>query len=231
MKFPVLSYRQGAVRLLNLPHAEPVAVEVIVDDCYRISSIPHGALVIDIGAFYGEFTFLAFSQGHDVWAFEPNPDNFEILMLNHVIAGSNNSVKIFNYGVGIKTEQRSFIKNDEHPAGSRFRLEDQGDIMIPRPQIKVESMASIIARAALLELPIFVKMDCEGMEKEIFKDSSWLPFVTAITMEWHNYDGDLYRDILMSHGFTVELEGGGPPPRPAWDKSIGRGLLHARRAS
>ena len=82
------------------------------------------------------------------------------------------------------------------------------------------------------DAPIFVKLDCEGGEVSIFSgDLGWLDSVTYLAMEWHNHDGHVYRDILTDRGFKVELEGGGPPPRPKWDKTIGGGLLFAERTN
>ena len=90
-------------------------------------------------------------------------------------------------------------------------------------------MLDLVNFAKVSGRPLFVKMDCEGCETEAFKDLSWLQRVDRVSMEWHNHDGDVFRDILIEHGFEVEIEGGGPKPRPVWDKSIGGGLLHAKR--
>ncbi len=222
--------RYGNTKLLNLPHAEAVAEEVIKDDCYRIDHIVEGSIVIDIGAFYGEFAIAAFWRGHKVWAFEPDSDNFSVLNQNFVLNGCPIDIRCFNYGVSNKIENPTFIQQDDHPAGNRVKKPNEGGILKCFPTIECVPMSNIVSQVRARhgkEALIFVKMDCEGMETEIFKDSTWIKEINQISMEWHNHDGDLYRDILMSHGFNVTLEGGGPPPRPAYDKSIGGGLLHA----
>jgi hypothetical protein len=93
------------------------------------------------------------------------------------------------------------------------------------------------------DLPIVLKMDCEGAEHEIFARTDWIDQVNIIAMEWHYYDGVHFKSLIEPKGFSVLVEGGGPKPRPIWDSSaerwmwkgspwgnIGAGLLFAVRA-
>jgi hypothetical protein len=113
----------------------------------------------------------------------------------------------------------------DHPGGSGFR-NINGGVVVKSHCVRLSDIVEGIGN----KKPIVVKLDCEGSERSIFEDDNgWIKSVCMVVMEWHNHDGDYYRDILQSFGFDVFLEGGGPHPRPAWNKSIGGGLLIARR--
>jgi FkbM family methyltransferase len=223
----------GKIRLLDVPHAVEVATEVWNDDCYRIGDIPMGSIVLDIGAFYGEFGLICrLNKDCRVIAFEPSATNYEIAKLNirvnglekdklfileHCAIRGTNGVQLFQY-------------NPEHPAGSSIC---DGDTY--SEEVVCWSISDAVEVAMELfgsDRPVVVKMDCEGSERSIFESNpEWLLSVSIVTMEFHNHDGDFYADILEKNGFDVEITGGGPKPRPKWDKSIGGGLLFAKKRS
>lgn len=71
------------------------------------------------------------------------------------------------------------------------------------------------------DAPIAVKLDCEGAEREIFEDESWLKEISWLAMEWHNQDSPRYRDILTRHGFKLDTN---EPNPEAW-----RGVIYATK--
>lgn len=213
---------------LDAPEARQVVDEVIIQDCYRIDEIPPRSLVIDVGAFYGEFGILSAKKKQSiVFAYEPSEVNFHILCENLERNVLDDQFETFNAGVTDRTGREQFYHWHEHPGGSGFRQIEGGGATI----IETVSMIEVISKALAFDSDshITVKLDCEGSEKEIFKDEHWIRWVGIVTMEWHNYDGHVYADILSRHGFDVELNGGGPKPRAAYDKSMGGGLLFAKR--
>jgi FkbM family methyltransferase len=229
LRYPTAS---GDMRLLNLPHAEAVMNEVFTDDCYRINEIPRESIVLDVGGFYGEFGILCYMERNcKVMIFEPSLETFKILEFNVELNRSSLRQSITDgdicqkwAAIGSATEMRKFTYREDHPAGSMF---DVGGC-----DISCLTLSSQIALVSKMwgDSPICVKLDCEGAEKEIFEsDQSWMDAIDLITMEWHNYDGDYYANFLEKKGFRVELEGGGPKPRPKWDKTIGGGLLFAKK--
>lgn len=220
----------GKTRLLNLPYAEEVIREVWDEDCYRLNEIPDGSIVLDVGAFYGEFGLIcAVNKGCTVWAYEPTRANLDISELNRAINRQGLRHTIYHSAIGSSRSSLGKIYyRPDHPAGSGM---DQYSGSVEEP-VYVNTLDFELDRAIDKfgeRIPITVKLDCEGSEAEIFKDESWIPHVDIVTMEWHNHDGDFYAGILEKHGFNVELEAGGPKPRPKWDKSIGGGLLFAKR--
>ena len=232
MNSAVLTF--GKVRLVNVPHAEAVAREIFDEDCYDFARVPEGAVVLDVGAFYGEFSLrCAVEKRCIVFAYEPSPANLEILQLNRKLNGYPPNFCVLARAVG-RPGRRAFVSRPEHPAGSM--LEDEaarhglaGDVTAVECVSIGDEIIACEARGSTR--PLVVKLDCEGAEHEIFADTRWLDDVAVLLMEWHNHDGGHFRDLVAPRGFDVRLEGGGPKPRPAWDPSIGGGLLLASRRS
>lgn len=216
--------------LLDKPEVRQVLDEVVDQDCYRIEEVPMNSAVIDVGAFYGEFgIFCAKSRQCRVFAYEPSEINFDILCENFDLNALDDACEAYNVGVTGMTGREKFSHWHDHPGGSGFRDIENAKATI----VDTISMTEVV-EMVLKECPnqhITVKLDCEGSEQEIFKDESWIQHVGIVTMEWHNYDGHVYREILERHGFNVELEGGGPKPRPKYDASIAGGMLFAKRKS
>jgi len=233
MNNPILNY--GNVRLLNVPFAKAVADEVFLEDCYRFDEIPDDSVVFDIGGFYGEFGIRCWKEKKClVSVYEPSLINFQILQLNVELNKNNCGIAIDIYRAVISGEEglRSFSYNPDHPAGSilsGFTHTYDNVIAECVESFRLKPQTQL-AKFRYPHKKICVKMDCEGAEKEIFEsDQTWMDDVDLVTMEWHNYDGDYYAGFLEKKGFVVELEGGGPQPRPKWDKTIGGGLLFAKK--
>jgi FkbM family methyltransferase len=203
----ILTY--GDIKLIDAPEAKQVADEVITNDCYRIGTIPKDCTVIDVGAFYGEFAIACANRGHPTFAFEPALSSFGNLLENLIL---NPTVRVEPFNIGVHDfDGMSFLNFDkDHPAGSK--LAESGH------PVWVCTIHSIFDS---LEGPFAVKLDCEGAEKEIFRNTHWLDSVNWLAIEWHNSDGDFYADILGERGFfRVEM---------SCDGTNSGGILHARR--
>jgi len=72
-------------------------------------------------------------------------------------------------------------------------------------------------------------MDCEEAEMEIFNDEAkhYFKKMGHIVLEWHNYDGHIYKHYLKKIGFDVELFGTGLP-QPEYKRSMAGGMLYAK---
>lgn len=237
----------GRIRLLDVPHAASMAMEIFEEDCYRFERIPVGSIVIDVGACYGEFSIRsAVEKRCRVIACEPCAENRAILEQNKQINGlTDDDLVVSPLAIG-DPGRRSFLYRPDHPAGSMFEVDAtrhgcSGVSYEVECAGIAEQMAN--ARGRWGNLPICLKLDCEGAEREIFAScDEWIGQVDVIAMEWHDHDGERFRSILSSRGFSVVVEGGGPKPRPllgpelgSWTwkgepcGSIGGGLLFAER--
>lgn len=227
---PYLTY--GAVKLLNVPYAAEVAREIFDEDCYNFDRIPAGSIVLDIGAFYGEFAIRCVMEKQcRVIACEPSYQNRRILELNRELNKlTDDQLAISPLAIGTPGP-RNFQYHPEHPAGSMLKPHDVEALSANVYAVDCVGIEDLIrvAKNRWGDLPICVKMDCEGAEHEIFADLEWIDQVTVIAMEWHCYDGEHFRSLIEPRGLSVHVEGGGPKPRPAWDPSIGGGLLFAVR--
>lgn len=208
-----------------------VIPEVFNDDCYKIQDIPKGSTVIDIGAHIGTFTLrCAKERGCKVYAYEPCPRSYRLLIKNVEENNLTSNVETFQKAIGGKNEKRPFYTNPEHTADSSFFLGDKPDFK-DRPLIEsiVETVTleQIFKDNKLTNCDI-LKIDCEGAEKEIFSEQSKTFFKNTgyVVLEWHSYDGRIYRDYLSKLGFSTHLTGCGNPP-PPYEMTIRRGYLYA----
>lgn len=237
----------NTIKLLNIPHAVGVANEIFIEDCYNFARIPVESIVLDVGAFYGEFAIrCAIEKRCHVIAYEPSIENRLVLATNRQLNGlAEDQLVISAFAIGTPG-RRTFMYRPEHPAGSMFEAEAKKHGCTGSSyEVEIAELADQIqtVKARWGNLPICVKMDCEGAEHEIFANySDWISQVNVIAMEWHNHDGAYFRSLIEPKGFSVLVEGGGPKPRPLLDPSsscwtwkgepwgnIGAGLLFAER--
>lgn len=211
MNEPFLTY--GKLRLLNVPGAKPVYDEVLVEDCYRRSHIPKGSLVLDVGGFCGEFgIWCAAENDCDTFIYEPS-QFWDIAAFNCALNSKHeNFLCVFQNAIAKANELRCFEYSAEHPVGSR--LADSG---IPVESFNIRSQIDRLIGVSKKIAPLCVKLDCEGAEREIFEDESWLSYVHMVLMEFHNKDGQHYKSILEKHGFSVEFN---DPNPEAWRATI-----------
>lgn len=226
--------RVGNAKFLNLFRGAEVLKEIVGEDCYRLSSIPDGATVIDVGAFYGDFGLLChINKKCKVIAFEPSLENLQIAKanaaLNNVETGRD-AYELHWAAVSAIHGKMEFYYRPDHPAGSSStKILGETSTFVPCVTMTFAVQLTLLRYGD--ENPIVLKLDCEGAEKEIFKGPlDWLRHISFLCLEWHNFDGKIYARELESRGFTVELTGGGSP-RPAFKEGMAGGLIFAKRNS
>ncbi len=226
---PFLTF--GKVRLLNVPCMDVVAAEIFDQDCYELDLIPVGSVVLDVGAFYGAFAIrCAVEKRCIVIAYEPSRANGEILDLNVSINAPIHQLRVRAHAVGAASGTRAFLSRPDHPAGSMFASEAaKYGLAGVDSDVHCTTIGEEISFYRSRDLPLVVKLDCEGAEHEIFSDTAWLKHVDVLVMEWHNRDGMHFKEVLESHGFEASIAGCGPKPRPKWEPGMAGGLLWAKK--
>jgi FkbM family methyltransferase len=166
-----------------------VAADVYINGVYSTPDMEIGSddVVVDIGAHKGVFTaYAAQITSNIVIAYEPNPNNYQILTtflkLNDVnniqchqcaIGPTSGSVKLFLS----KSSTRHSITGIDQVSG------EQLDNAIEVPMITLDE--------ALMSLNCidFLKIDCEGAEIEILRSSSDLSLskIRKMVVEIHDY--------------------------------------------
>lgn len=155
--------------------------------------------VLDVGACFGAFTVHALHMGASVWAFEPEPGNYQLLERN-VASQSSPLHKLHQAALTEDGRDVSlYLANGTNLGTHRLRPTRGREALMVR---------SYAFQAVLDEFqPDIIKMDCEGAEYELLQKP--LPsFVKQLAIEIH-LNGPDYRSNgrflvgdLTSQGFV-----------------------------
>jgi len=171
--------------------------------------------VVDVGANQGFFSLYAASKGATVYAFEPCAENLGVLSWNVERNGLRGHVKMFNTAVAGK-EGRVVLFVGMDSAGSIL----SGTVSICNADrggegVQTRSVESVTLDSLLRDLHIqrcdLLKMDCEGAEYEILRNTSADSFrkIARISMECHGNRTREAVTILKNAGFEILSEGSG----------------------
>lgn len=207
-----LSFRNGIV--LNGSNTISLAFllqEIWIDEIYKYPGyhIKSGDVIIDIGANIGAFSTYAAIHHPDVtvYAYEPCPENFQLLDLN--IKNSNlQNVKIVQKAVAGSSDTR-FLHLNPFSSGAHsltFTTTEASCLSVNCITLDEIFEEKNIKKCDLL------KIDCEGSEYEIFENchSNILNKVSKIICEYHKDSaggktGQWLSDFLEQNSFYVDL--------------------------
>lgn len=179
--------------------------EVCIADGYHVNKIQEQdiKLVFDIGAHIGFFALSARQKWPNakIICFEPCATNFQLLSKN--IKNINDTI-VINSAMSNFDGSSKFLTyeeiNSRNTGGSRLDA-NRGDI------INVMSINTAIRRFGC---PDFMKLDCEGAEKEILisaKNYDLLKTIRHINGESHYRDNSWLRNVFTST-HSVEIQQG-----------------------
>lgn len=206
-----------------------VIPEVYFEDPYKIGEIKENSTAIDIGACIGVFSLrCAKERGCTVYAYEPYLESYKLATENAKINGLEDKIKIFNKAVigGIISGTnitKYFYIHLENFAGCTF-YPGKG-ILYEKVSVGCTTLTDIFKDNNLDKCDI-VKIDCEGEEKNIIKDTDIdiLKKIDKIIIEYHLYvDGKEIMEYLRSVGFDVHFNPGKELP------PVERSILYATR--
>lgn len=140
--------------------------EVYTDNHYRVSSSLKGKAVIDIGANIGAFSILCAERGADVFAFEPEPNNFQLLLRHIKEAGLENKITPMQMGVGGEGIHKLYVNPNNYGANSQFIKNNLG---LREDNFVYMYMTNDFGTGDI------VKIDCEGGEIGVLKSIVELP--------------------------------------------------------
>ncbi len=154
-------------------------------------------IVVDIGASFGAFSVLAAKQGAKVYAYEPTPRSFELLVKNTEIYG----VKAYNLAVAGKTGLAELFSSGG----------DEGNSLIPQLapsqsfKVKTTTLNDILDQIGHCD---FLKIDCEGGEIDILKNTLTKTFnqIDYIVLEYHRNLPEVL-DLFKSKNYEVTFHG------------------------
>lgn len=171
-------------------------------------TIGPGDVVIDIGAHIGAFSVWAARQATSgqVYAFEPNPENYGLLEENKQLNALTN-LQTFELAVSDKVGE-AVLFNSDHMSLSHsfFEAGNQNKTVV-----HTTSLAEIL-QTNDIDRVNYLKIDAEGAEYLILLNtpSKVLSRVDKIFIEYHDYlaHGHNYNDLikyLIDDGFKVEI--------------------------
>ncbi|MFI5282727.1 MAG: FkbM family methyltransferase [Candidatus Dormibacterales bacterium] len=181
-------------------------LSVHVDRDYEVPGVEWSKVhtIVDVGAHVGTFTIWAALRAPlaRCLAVEPNPNSFRLLVENIRDNGLQERVKAVNAAAGPRPGI-GHLELVEHSLGTRLARNGGGGL-----SVNVQSIDNLLSENGLQNVDVF-KIDCEGMEYEIFKalSAGRLRAINAVMCEYHpvpGHDAAELDGILRSAGFLVE---------------------------
>lgn len=203
--------------------------EIFMEECYLkdlLLPLPENPAIVDIGANAGYFSLQALSRfpGARVFAFEPVPANFRLLMRNRDLNPGRTLTCLPKAVAGEPGELVLAFEGGEDFTTSATVL-GGGEDQKGRIRVAAVTLAEILSGHDLERIDL-LKMDCEGAEYEIFYRSApeILARIGRIVMEVHagpQKDQNIaaLEDFLRKHGFATRQ-------RPVGMLSAWRGEKH-----
>jgi FkbM family methyltransferase len=182
---------QGKFELLVPREDLLVYYQTYIVGQYSSLQLRKGDCVLDAGASFGDFTMLACATvgpSGRVVALEPDPTYYSILRKNIEINGIHNC-DAYQAALAGKT-------------GRFFPYSGSGEL-------RKESVPAITATGLLkdLDLPNFdlAKLDIEGAEEEVFRETSWLNGIRELIVETHGDAHFRVTKALLGEGFRTHV--------------------------
>lgn len=190
--------------------AESVANEIFVYREYRsaeeiIKSAIHP--ILDVGAHVGLFSAYAslLNPKIKIYALEPDPTNFELMRQNIRLQNLDN-IKLIVGALAEKSEARDLFLSPDSQNHSLLSPSSSKNIK-SKISVKAWNLADLFVEYNLERLSL-VKLDIEGGEFELFKESSESSWsrVETIIMEVHEEfgSGRELEQRLRSFGFSIQ---------------------------
>lgn len=182
-------------------------VEIFVNHVYdKYCPIREGEVVVDCGAYIGEFALQAsrsVGTAGLVLAFEPNPTSFSLCKQNLALNRTSN-VRLFPFALGDTVGITQIEVNKTNPGASRLLFnQDAGG----RPLVQTRKLPEFLHFAGGRKIRL-LKMDVEGSAIQIIIGASSLiekKCVENVCAEIHRGEEGL-QAILETYGFRCHRE-------------------------
>lgn len=173
-----LCFREGTANWGTCNH-------VIAENAYDLPQDCTGYTIVDVGANIGSFTILAAKRGAMVYAFEPLPESYKMLRMNVILNDVEDKVKAFPFAVGEPGKARLYITLDR-PDWCSLDLSLNNLKEEEFVEVDVISLEQVFQMTGLEHIT-FLKLDCEGAEREILKEVAdrYHSQITWIAGEFH----------------------------------------------
>lgn len=220
------------ISFLNSEEFHHIKQEIWKRKIYNFESKNESPIIIDAGAHIGlaSLYFKHIFPDAKIVAIEPNPINFEILEIN-INQNSITDIRSINCGLSsnggnkqlyIDSSFRKWFSTGSFQQKAWNKTQDTKAIEIPTKTLD-EAIHFAVTQFKSKKINL-IKMDIEGAEQAVLKNSKLLNIVDSIYIEYHpTKDQDLVilTNKLKKSGYRVEIEENG--------KEKGLKLLYCKR--
>ena len=133
-----------------------------------------------------------------IYAIEPEPSNFQLLLINLHAGIVNNNIIPLQAAIDLEDGEASIQANDMRYNSTIIQSTNNHDI------VRTLSMRTLLKEFSIERIDI-LKIDIEGMEKRLFEgDITWLEQVRYILVEFHSEAIKVFCiNVLLSKNYTV----------------------------
>jgi len=163
-------------------------------------TIHYGDIVLDLGAWIGDFSAYACYKGAIVYAFEPAAETRALLektvLYNKHAQGK---INIVPYAVGDENKILDFYKNNKHMASSTFLTLNKNSICSEK--IEVVKLDDWVLKENIKKVN-FIKADLEGFERYMLQGATNILKIQQPVLSLCTYhlpdDPEVMKDIILS---------------------------------
>lgn len=155
--------------------------------------------IIDIGAHIGGTTLYAAKKGITVYAIEPDPTNYKMLLKNIESNNLEDKVVSINEACGVEGIRKFYIHgSNSGVAGLKGNPARAG--VHEEISVKVSTLDSLIEKYNIKHCDL-LKIDCEGAEYEILfgLDPKYFTIIDSIVLEVHKIDNFDFISVLLKY--------------------------------
>jgi FkbM family methyltransferase len=133
---------------------------------YLLDNLHSYSVFIDGGACVGDYCVLLSRKNVRCFAFEPVPDNFNVLTKNLKLNNLDKDIKAYPFGLGATNEYTDFVFNPVNTGASHIAKNGEATGC----KVEIRSFDSILNLLAIpREERILIKLDIEGMEPDAIR--------------------------------------------------------------
>lgn len=189
-----ISFLEGYTILARGRDLNGVTESCIFEDYTKKVTIGVGDIVYDLGSCIGDFAILAAYRGARVYAFEPDKNNFNILVKNIEINDMQDKITAYNMAIGPMAGEFGFDNNFENTGG--YTMSENSSLKVP-----VTTIAQVMRENNHTQIDL-LKIDVEGSEYTIFSDpdTAQLENIKTIVGEYHlDINKPHYNKLAIKH--------------------------------
>lgn len=166
----------------------------------KIIQIKKNDIVFDIGAHIGSFSILAANKGATVYAFEPEKNNYLLLLKNIKINNLENKIIPFDFGVYSQNQELKLYESSN--TGGHSIINNSNQFNQKYQLIKLKTLENICKELKIDHIDL-LKIDIEGSEYDLFKNltNEIYKKIKIVIGEYHLF----YNNDKLNYGFLKKI--------------------------